>query len=56
MLLPVGEKKLCLAVLGSLTMTCVVVPPLPVILTDVSQKVWLSFIIIITEGPTLKTR
>ena len=45
MLLPVGEKRLCWAVLGSLTMTCVVVPPLPVILTDdVSQKVWLSLI------------
>ena len=40
-----GEKALCLAVLGSLTMTRVVVPPLPVILTDdVSQKVWLSLI------------
>ena len=34
-----------MAVLDSLTMTRVVVPPLPVILTDdVSQKVWLSLI------------
>ena len=39
------EKALCLAVLGSLTMTREVVPPLPVILADdVSQKVWLSLI------------
>ena len=54
-LLTVGEKKLriwrCLAVLDSLTMTRVVVPPLPVILTDdVSQKVWLSLISTYHEG------
>ena len=37
---------MCLAVLGSFTITCEVVPPLPVILADViSQKEWPSLII-----------
>jgi len=41
-----GRKNLCLAVLGSLTMTREIVPPLPVILADdgVSQRMWPSLI------------
>jgi len=45
-LAPCGQDKAsCLPVLGSLTMTREVVPPLPVVLADVSQKMWLSILV-----------
>ena len=44
-----------MTVLGPLTTTRKVVPPLPVLLADdVSQKVWLSLIVLNMEGPTSK--
>ena len=56
MLAPCGrDKALCLAVLATLLITRVVVPPLPVILADdVSQRCGLASLVLNTEGPTLK--